>query len=711
MSELPIRRVAILGAGTMGSALAAHLTNVGLSVTLLDVTAAAAGEGHERMRSMLFVPERALEVRVLGFEEGDDAVANADWIVEAVREDLQIKRSLYARIAPYVRPDAAISTSGGSIPIQELMDGMSDAFATRFLSTHFTLPLSQRRFVEIRPGLATDPVLFDAMADFLADVAALRVVKTPAGPGSIVARYGLWSILLGIHSAEKLRLEVEDVDAIAGPFLGRPAAGVFGSADLIGLDKLRDAAANLRARTSNERIARPLALPNSLVGLLARGWNGDKSGHGFYRREGRERLALDLTTMVYRQHRDPSLPRLLSSGGAPLRERLRDALAGRDEVGEYLRESLVPSLRYAEALRESMGASPLDFDRTMQWGFGWEMGPFALLDLLGLGAVKYYDGDRVRNIAGGYDRVHPDTRTLIMEDAPIVERTVHYTLRDLGDGVEALVLNEGPLTPERTEALLKLLGGSTLSRFVLTSAGAEFPGLDLSFVYEALRKGDAAALESYLASLQRLGESLEAHPCVAAIPGRCVGTALGLALSCPIVVAVGSAEIGFDEGRLGLVPTARGLALLRGLHGESSKKLSELAVAMAEGWIAPSADLARQTGLLRSSDVTVYASERLLSTAKEVALNAQPRPRPSLPMAEGPLVGLIDRGLTERRMRGGLTDHDVAVGHRIRQVLARTTSYEEALERERRESIDLGSKALTLARLRHALETGRPIRN
>ena len=350
----------------------------------------------------------------------------------------------------------------------------------------------------------------------------------------------------------------------------------------------------------------------------------------------------------------------------------------------------------------------LDFDRAMVWGFGWEKGPFATLDDLGIGAVRYYQNGTAWTSAG-YEAI-PRDGVRPLAELPLVDRGEGYAIRDLGDGISAVALSVGPLSPSRVVALLRLLLDAKLSRFVLTAEEGEWPRLDLEAVLDALRS-DVSALDVYLANLQTLSETLEGRAVVAAVGGRCVGPALGMALSCAGLVAVADAAIGFDEARLGLVPTARGTAILRSLHGESSRRVGEVAVVLAEGTVAPNPDAARAAGLLRPTDRTEYLAERLLATAKAMALTVEPRPLVPFAPVEGPLVGLIDRGLAERRARGGLTDYDVTVGQRIRQILARTDDYESCLDLERRESIELGAKALTQARIRHVIETGKALRN
>ncbi len=711
MSELFIRRVAVIGAGATGGAVSAHLTNLGFSVSLISETLPLAVEGLEHAKPILYVPERIAEIKTFAFEDFESGLLEADWIIEALPERLDVKRDFYARLAPLVRPDAVVSTCSSSLPLDALVEGMPDSLATRFVSTCFALPFADRRLAELRGGTATDPVLLHSIADFLKEKVARRVVTIPNGSAGLIARYGVWSLLLGAQVTSKLRVDLEDVEAIVTEFLGSDFGGLFGSIDAIGLDSIQDIARNLQVNNPTDRGGRYLTLTDSFVGLLARGWTGNQAGRGFFRREGRERLALDLSTMAYRQARDSNLQGLRNVAGQTKAEHLRATLNQRDEVGEFLREFLIPCLRYAEYLREVTGATVLDFDCTMEWGFGWSKGPFRLLDELGLGATRYYESNAYLSPHGGFSPIPKDDVCQEIHDCPILQESEDYSIRDLGEGIQAIALSDGPLTPFRAERLLAQLEGPTLTRFVLTSFGHDFPGLDVPFLYEAFRSGNTKAADDYLASLQRLGELLETRACVAAVRGRCLGAGLGIALSCRIVIAAVDTEIGFNEGRLGLLPTARGLTLMRAIHGDSTRRMGDLAVAMAEGVVAANADLARILGFIRPTDLTEYLPERLISSARKAALSVEPIARRPLPVVDGPLVGMIDRGLADRRARGGLTDHDVAVGQRIRQVIARTATYEECLDRERQETIDLGSKALSLARLRHMAEVGKPLRN
>lgn len=722
-SALNIRNVCVVGAGTMGSGIAAHLANLGFQVTLLDVTLAAATEGLERARlarpPRFYVPERANEIRLGGIDEHLAWISEADWVCEAVVEQPAVKRSLYAAIDPILRPDAMVTTNTSGLEIGLLAEGLTDAFRSRFMGAHFFNPPRYLKLLELIPTPETDPALVEAMTRFLEEKAARRVIRAKDTPGFIANRFGMWSMFQAIHVAERLQLTIEEVDAITGPFLGRPKSGSFRLNDIVGLDVMRDIAINLRTRCPNDPYIRSLELPSSLFNLLARGWIGDKAGHGYYRKEGRELLAIDFNTLAYRQKRDVALPSLDRLMELPLGERVRAALDLRDQTGEFLREYLVPTLRYADALKDEISHGVLDFDRVMMWGFGWEQGPFAMADAigherLGIEPKPFYREHEVRGFDGTFftPKSEPEYRPL--SSYPVVEEREFLRIRDLGDGILSVGLTSkmGVLNPQVVGDLRAVLDRKALDRFVLTSEARSFSaGFDLSFFQAAIQAGRYEDVELAIIGLQELGEALEAHRAVAAVFGHCLGGGLELALSCAHVVADAETQIGLPEAKVGLLPAGRGATLMRLNNQSNARRLSEVAVTLAEGAVAGSADMARVLGYLRATDVTVYHPDRLIAEAKQVALRAELPVVPAWAVMDGPLSGMVDRALSVAKSRGELTDHDELIGHKIKLIFAKSPGYREALAKERFEFLDLTHRSLTQARIRHMLETKRPLRN
>lgn len=722
-SWLRAKRVCVLGAGTMGSGIAAHLANIGFEVTLLDVTRELAEAGLDRARKAkpghFYLAERSTKIRTGGISDNLGWVTEADWVCEAVVEKLDVKRDLFAALEDVLQPDAMISTNTSGLQISLLAEGRSESFRRRFLGTHFFNPPRYLKLLELIPTEETDPQAVAAMTQFLEERVARRVVLAKDTPGFIANRYGMWSMFHAIHCAERLHLTVEQVDAITGPFLGRPRSASFRLNDLVGLDIMQDIAQNLLDRCPNDPYKSALQTPASMHALLSRGWIGDKTGHGYYRKEGKELLALDFRTMAYRNRMEPEFPALDRLSKLSLGERVREALDLRDEVGEYLREYLIPTLRYANYLKQEISHNVRDFDRVMMWGFGWQLGPFGMIDAIGADRIgiesqAFYKGDSILGFDKQYHKLEPEPEYSTVKDFPIISSGGAHNLRDLGDGVTAFCLTTkmGSITPQVVAELTDLLESGKVQRLVLTSEAKVFSvGYDLNFFYERIQEAHTDLIDKELRALHRLGSLLEQIPSVAAIWGYALGAGLELAMSCGQVVAQAECQIGLPESRVGLIPGGRGTVLMR-LHAQgSAKRLSETAMLLTEGVAAPNADVARELGYLRETDMTVYHPDRLMLEAKYAALRAQPYDLPEWKAVEGPVGGMIDRLQDAAKNRGALTDYDETIGDKIKAVFTRPNSYEDALAKEREEFIDLCGRPLTLARIRHMLDNGKPLRN
>lgn len=718
-----VQRVCVIGAGTMGAGIAAHLANLGFQVSLLDISREAAAEGLARAKSAkpphFYVADRSTSIELSGIREGSDLISRADWVCEAIVEKLDIKKSLFLDIEPMVRSDAMISTNTSGLEIALLAEGRSDSFQRRFMGTHFFNPPRYLKLLELIPTSNTDPEAVQAMIQFLESRVARRVIVAKDTPGFIANRFGMWAMYHAIHTAEKLHLTVEQVDAITGPFLGRPRSASFRLNDIVGLDIMHDIAQNLVARCPHDPHMRNFETPRSMEALIAKGWIGDKVRQGFFRKEGKELLALNLKTFAYSQREEPTMPTLEKLSALPLKQRVAEALEMRDEVGEFLREHLIPVLKYADYLKEEVSHSVQDFDRVMKWGFGWQMGPFETIDAigadkLGAGSSKFYDGAKQLLFDGTYSPLKPEPEFAQLSDFPIIGDTETYNLRDMGDGISLVSIKTkmGVISPNAVKDLQTFLDSKANQPFVLTSESRSFSaGFDLRFFDECIDRGDFEAIDLALQDLQRLGESLERAECVAAVYGHCLGAGLELALSSARIAAVAESNIGLPESRVGLIPGGRGTALMRLYNQFSAKRLAEIGKTLTDGTISTSADHARSLGYLRQTDVTVYHPDRLLTDAKRLAQTAGTTKRPTWHTPEGPLSGMIDRELEEGRKQGTFSDHDKAIGDKIRIVFSKAQSYEDALRLERVEFVDLCRKALSQARIRHMVETNKPLRN
>lgn len=708
----------------MGSGIAALLANIGFEVTLLDLTQESVEQAFERARQArpphFYTQSAAESIRLGSIRDNLDWAAEADWVCEAIIEKMDAKRALFAELEPLLPASTAITTNTSGLQISLLSEGLGEGFRKRFMGTHFFNPPRYLKLLELIPTADTDPAAVKAMSRFLEEKAARRVVVAKDTPGFIANRFGMWAMFNAVHTTERLRLCIEDVDAITGPFLGRPRSGSFRLNDLVGLDIMLDIAKNLYERCPNDPYRNTLNPPNSLTTLLSRGWIGDKAGQGYYKKEGKELVAFDLQTMAYRMKRDASLPSLQDLMKLPLGERIRRALQPKDEVGEFLRHHLIPVLKYADYLKEEISHNVLDFDRVMMWGFGWEMGPFAMIDAIGGDCVgidsgPFYENGKMRAFSGKFVSIPHEPEYKPLREYPLIDKHELFDIRDLGDGISALCLRTkmGTINPALIDSLTELLEKKKLNRFVFTSEARSFSaGFDLQFFAERIAVDDFDGIDEALQKLQHLANLFAEFSCVAAVFGHCLGAGYELASRCSIVAAQAESQIGLPEAKVGLIPGGGGTALMRVRNQNlGAKGLVETVLRLTAGAVSTNADDARTLGLLRPTDVTVYHPDRLISEAKKLALTAEPRSEEPLVAMSGPMPGMIDTALAARRQRGDFTEYDEQIGMKLKTVFSKSTSFEDALERERQVFVELCSKSMTLLRIKHMLENGKPLRN
>jgi 3-hydroxyacyl-CoA dehydrogenase len=717
----PGAHVCVIGAGTMGSGIAAHLANLGFNVTLLDASQESVRGGFDRAKRArpphFYVPQTADAIRLGSVQENLDWAMGADWICEAIVERLEPKQQLFARLDGLVKPDCYVTTNTSGLEIGRLVEGRSETFRRTFMGTHFFNPPRYLKLLELIPTDGTDPEAVREMSAFLERDVARRVVLAKDTPGFIANRYGMWSMIFTIEVAERLGLTVEEVDAICGPFLGRPRSAAFRLNDIVGIDVMADIHRNLVERCPHDKRAQSLTVPQSMQVLLDRGWIGQKVGQGYYRKEGHEFFSLDLNTHAYRMRQEPDLPNLVTLEKMPLGERVAAGLKDPSAVGRFLNAYLPTALQYANELKEEISHSVLDFDRVMQWGFGWEMGPFQLADAigadkLGLPTEKNYVDGEIRSFAGAYipRPAEPEYRTI--QDFPVLEDGSCFAVRDLGDGDLAVSLRTkmGTVTPALLSELNAFLDRNN-APFVLTGESKVFSfGFDLRFFLQSIEQNDWPGVEVALTQFQNTCRRLMMTNCVSAVFGHCLGGGLELAGACPIVVAQAETQIGFPEMKVGLIPGGGGTVECRLRHQESPKQLADVLSHLAQGAVAGSADEAKRWGYLRAYDVTVYHPDRLMEAAKTALRHATVPPVADWRLVTGPLQGMLDQCLD--KLKGNdFSSHDRKIGDAMAHVFAKPKSLEEAYERERQEFIKLLQDGMTQARIRHMLDTGKPLRN
>jgi 3-hydroxyacyl-CoA dehydrogenase len=771
-------KAAVLGAGTMGAQIAAHLANIGWQVLLLDLTLDHAKQGLERVSKLkpapFYLPELASRIELGSFETDFPRLKEADWVIEAVVEKPDIKRELWTRVQDYVAPNAVLSTNTSGLSIHEMSDACREDIKRRFLGTHFFNPPRYLKLLELIPRRETDPDILEGVARFAERVLGKRVVIARDTPGFIANRLGVHSMMVVFPLMQEFGMTIEEVDALTGPLIGNPRSATFRLADIVGLDVMASVAGNLHERLSTEEEKRIFALPEVVQRLIADGRLGEKTGAGFYRRQKDGTIeALDLNAYEYRPRQKAKFPHLDALEKLPLEERLRALVNHDSREGRFLWRLHAETLAYAAQHAPDLADDPIAIDHAVKWGFNRELGPFQTWDALGVretvermereglpvpelahnllrfGRTRFYEtadtGDTTVYVwlgAGQVAPYRPDpeflTPTNMARHCPEVERNADASIYDLGDGVFCVGIHSkmNVLGPGVMEMLYK--GAERAERegvgLVVTGIGEHFSvGFNLQLFLMMIGTGDFDELlmggKAFQDSLLRLRYAKV--PVVAATFGYTLGGGCELAMHCDRVVASAETYIGLPEVGVGIIPAGGGTStmLYRALsslppNADPYPAIRRVMETLGFGKVATSALEGVQYGFLRHGVDTISVNpDRILWLAKQEVhhLAAQGYTPPEEPkvMAYGNQV--LTRLLIELHnlKRGNfITEHDFTVASQIAYVLAGGDLSQPAemplsyfYQLEIQVVGYLAQQPKTWDRMRHMLETGKPLRN
>jgi 3-hydroxyacyl-CoA dehydrogenase len=759
MTARAIRSAAVLGAGTMGAQIAAHLANTGVPTRLLDLTVDVARDGLERASALKPDPfvtrEAAALITVGGFDRDLGDIGGADWIIEAVVEQIEIKRSLLERVDAVRRGGTIVSSNTSGIPIAALAEGRTAEFKRHWLGTHFFNPPRYLRLVEVIPTPDTDGAVVERIASFADHHLGKGVVVAKDTPNFIANRLGVFGVVQILRALESGEYTIEEIDAITGPALGRPKSATFRTMDIAGIDVLGHVMRNLAERLSDESRA-SFVLPPLVQHLIERGWIGEKAKQGFYKKEGSDILTLDPASLSYRTKQPARLPSLDAAKSIDdVGERIKALFIGRDKVGAFLRATLGPTLLYAARVAPEVASSIDDVDRAMKWGFGWELGPFEIWDAIGVrAALDAVTPDRIpplvdELVRAGRDRFRdgplppaaPGLQILktAKDRERVVRRNAGASLIDLGDGALAVEFHSkmnaiGGDTVAMIDAGLKE-AAANFNALVIGNDAPDFSvGANLMLVLLEAQEGNWDEIDLMVRTLQRATTALRYAdvPIVVCPAGMTLGGGCEITLHGDRAQAAAESYMGQVEVGVGLIPAGGGTKelLARAMedvpegHTDLLTFVQPVFETIGFGKVSTSAAHARQLGFLRDVDGITMNRDRLLADAKAVALarardGYRPPPRrTAIPVGGDTVLAALKLGVHLAWRAGRIGDHDAVVGRALAHILSggslphqTTVSEEYLLDLEREAFLKLCGEPKTLERIQYTLKTGKTLRN
>ena len=803
-----IHKVAILGAGTMGARIAAHFANAGVPSYLLDIVppdadgparnkiAAAGLDAAKKSKpAAFFEPSLAKLVTIGNFEDDLKKLADVDWIIEAVVENLDIKRSLLKKVDAVRKPGTIVTTNTSGLPVGKIAEGFPDDFRRSWFGTHFFNPPRYMRLLELIPTPDTDRALLDAIAWFSDVRLGKGVVYAKDTPNFIGNRIGTFSVLNVMRLMEEMDLTIEDVDALTGTPVGWPKSATFRTIDLVGLDILGHVVSNMTSNVRDERSE--FKLPDFYKHMLERKWLGDKTKGGFYKKSKgadghEERLALDWKTLEYHprhKSRFPALEMAKNVEETGARTRMLLGLEGSgpqkgDKAGAFLWAALSDLWTYSANRIPEISDTVVEIDRAMKLGFNWEMGPFELWDAAGVEATVARMKKEGKAIAPNVDKLLASGKKNWYEDEPkapagrkyfdlrtgnwepvrvpqgvwsvmvakksngVVKKNSGASLVDLGDGVGCIEFHSkmNSLGADIIQLITQTLKpggpGDAFDAFVITNDAHNFSvGANLMLLLMAVQEEEWDDVDMVIRQFQGMTQAIKfsPKPVVVGAFGLTLGGGTEISLHAPARQPHAELYTGLVEVGVGLLPGGGGCKemLLRALHsahsirpdgrGESVELLEAMkkafeTIAMAK--VATSAHEARALGFLSDSDNITMNRERVLSDAKNRALELArsgyeaPIMRSDLPAPGESILATLKMGVYLMRQGDYISDHEVKIGNKVAEVLCGSNvtpgtpvSEQYILDLEREAFKSLCGEKKTQERIQYTLKTGKTLRN
>jgi 3-hydroxyacyl-CoA dehydrogenase len=796
-----IDKVAVLGAGTMGARISAHLANAGVPSYLFDIVppdadgpvrnrfAAAGLEAAVKSKpAAFFKPSLECLVTIGNFEDDLQKLSEVDWIIEAVIEDLDLKKDLLRKVDAVRKPGTIITTNTSGLPVGKIAEGFSEDFRRCWFGTHFFNPPRYMRLLELIPTPDADAAAMQTIAHFCDLYLGKGVVYAKDTPNFIANRIGTFSALNVMRVMQEMDLSIEEVDALTGSAVGWPKMATFRLTDLVGLDILGHVVRNATTNIRDER--GDLKLPDFFKAMVERKWLGDKTKGGFYKKQksadGEQRLAIDWKTLEYRPLQKVKFASVeMAKNVEELPERLAMLLApSKDKANLFLWTVLSELWTYAANRVPEIADSVVEIDRAMKMGFNWELGPFELWDtagvaktvermekegkpvaanvekLLASGKTAWY-ADEPKTASG---RVYFDLRsgdyrseevpagvwsvTVAKKSNGVVKKNAGASLVDLGDGVGCIEFHSkmnalgGDIVQMITQSLKPGGAGDNFDAFVITNDAGNFSvGANIMMLLMAVQEEEWDEVDLAVRQFQNMTQVIKfsPKPIVVAPFGMTLGGGCEATLHAAARQPHAELYCGLVEVGVGLLPGGGGCKemTIRAIHkathirphgrGESVELMEAMkqafeTVAMAK--VSTSAMEARNLGFLSTGDNITMNRERVLSDAKERALELIHEgyraliPRSDIPAPGESILATLKLGVHIMRNGEYISDHEVKIANKVAEVLCggnvtpgTLVSEQYLLDLEREAFKSLCGEKKTQERIQYTLKTGKTLRN
>ncbi len=751
-----IRKAAVLGAGVMGSAIAAHLANVGIPSFLLDIippemTEAEKKKGltfespevrnrfptlgkkrvQESKPASLYWKEDAELITIGNFEDHLSWVSQADWIIEVVIEDLNLKRELFKKLYPFLKEGTVVSSNTSGISIQKMVEGFSRDFEERFLGTHFFNPPRYMKLLEIIPAKSTSKAVVERMAQVGEKILGKGVVYAKDTPNFIGNRIGAFATAITMRTATEDGYRIEEVDQITGPAMGRPKLATFKLADLVGLDVMAHVSKNLYESLPEGKEREIFVFSPFIQQMIKNQWLGQKTKQGFYKRvkkEGKEEtLVLDAEKLDYRPQQKVNLPSVeMGRNIDDVRERIKTLVLSPDRGGQFAWKVMKKTLLYSAEKIPEVSDDIVNIDRAMKWGYNWELGPFEIWDAIGLkSSVKKMEkeGDQIPPLvekllskghpsfyerkdgrvsffdlgASQYQEIEEKPEIILLPSLKDRNKMVlsnpGASLIDLGDGIACLEFHSkmnsiGADTVQMIRESLKEVE-EKFDGLVIGNQSENFSvGANLMLMLFEIQDENWDDIEAIVKAFQDALMAIKyfEKPVVAAPFGMTLAGGCEVCLACAKMQAAAETYMGLVEVGVGLIPAGGGTKemLLRCTEGIPPgvtdvellpfvRKAFET-VAMAK--VGTSAKESQQLGYMRRTDKVTINRDFLIYDAKDSVLDLvkegyrPPRPKKNIKVMGERGHALLQMGLFYMREGGYISQYDEHVAKKVAHIMS-----------------------------------------